>query len=78
MIAGGVKPGGRLGLAQLGIQVIAQGISQEVDPQHGKHDGEARKDGNPGGGGRELLGASLQHQSPSRNGLLHAETQIRQ
>ena len=66
----------RLLRAQLGVEHVANGVAEHVEAEHRKTDGDARPKRDPWRAFGILLRAALQHQSPGRRRLLHAETEI--
>src|SRR6266545_3739887 len=66
-----------LGL-QLGIELIANRVPEEIECEHSERDCEAGKDRDPRRALGVFLRAPAQHQPPRRHRLLHTEPEIRQ
>ena len=53
----------------LWVRVVSDGVPQEIEDHHGKEDGNAWAEGDPGGGGHQAPGVA-HHAAPLRNGGL--------
>src|SRR5438445_116256 len=66
------------GSAQPRIERVAQRIAEEVEPEHGEADGDARCDREPRRALEELHARAAEHETPRRRRLEHAEAEERQ
>src|SRR5581483_922990 len=62
-------------LPQLRVPGVPQRITEEVEPEDGEADGEAREDRQPGRLLHERSTGAAEHQSPRRRGRLGADAQ---
>src|SRR5215468_3871122 len=62
-------------LLRVGVEDVAQAVSEQVESQHGDHDGDAGEDGDPGRGFQ--IGPPLvQHVAPGGRGRLGGEAEV--
>ena len=64
-------------IASVGVEDIAQAVAEEVEREHGHHDGDAREHGDPGRG-FEIRPPLVQHVAPRRGGRLGREAEVAQ
>src|SRR5262245_38102895 len=57
---------------QARIEGVAEPVAEQVDGQHGQHDGQSRKGGEPPGGG-DVVSPIGEHPAPGGRGWLDAE-----
>ncbi len=67
--------GYRLLAAQLGIKDIPKRITEQIESEHSQRNRYPREDRYPRRALGEFLGATLEHETPSRYWLLHTQAE---